>query len=268
LNKSLYGIKQDPITWYRRIDSHLINGGFNKSNSESTLYTKVNKQGRILIVCLYVDDMVFTENFSVDKFKATMKQEFEMTELGLMRYFLGIKFLQSCSKFFAFQERYAMDMLKRFMMKNYKPTPTPIATEKKLDKEDVGPNVDPTLFKRLVGSLMYLTATRPYIMHVVSFIFKFMKSPKDSHWQVGKRILRYITKIAGYDILYSNTSNDFFIGYTVIDFVGSLDDKKSTSRYVFHLGSGLISWTSKKHPIMTISRAEDEYKTTIAISCQ
>jgi hypothetical protein len=61
LKKSLYGIKQDPIAWYRRIDSHLINGGFNKSNSEPTLYTKVNKQGRILIVCLYVNDMVFTE---------------------------------------------------------------------------------------------------------------------------------------------------------------------------------------------------------------
>jgi hypothetical protein len=121
-----------------------------------------------------------------------MKHEFGMTNLGLMRYFLGIEVLQSDSRIFAFQKRYSMDVLKRFSMMNYKPTPTPIATRKKHDKEEVGPNAYPTLFKILVVSLMYLTATRLDILYVVSFIYRFMEYPKDSHWQVGKIILRYI----------------------------------------------------------------------------
>ena len=85
-----------------------------------------------------------------------------------------------------------MDVLKRFMMMKCKPTPTPIITKTKLSEEDKGSNVDPTLFKRLIGSLMYITTTRPNTMYVANLISRFMESPKDSHWQVGKIILRYI----------------------------------------------------------------------------
>jgi hypothetical protein len=91
-----------------------------------------------------------------------------------------------------------MDVLKRFMMMNCKPTPTPIAIGTKLDNYDIAPNVDPTLFKRLVGNLMYLSTTRSNIMYVVSLIFKFTESSKDSHLQVGKRILKYIARIVYY----------------------------------------------------------------------
>lgn len=153
-------------------------------------------------------------------------------------------------------------------MLNFKPTPTPVETGTQLRKEDDSPKVDPTLFKRLVVSLMYLTATRLDITYVVSLISRFMESPKDSHWQVGKRILRYVAGTSRYEILYSRTEYVFLTGFTDNDFAGSLDDRKSTFGHVFHLGSGLISWESKKQPIVTISSAEPKYIVATLEACQ
>jgi hypothetical protein len=110
--------------------------GFNKSPSDPTLYTKVNQEVKILSVCLYVDDLIFTGNLSVDEFNTTMKTKFEVTHLGMMKYFPGIEVNQSKDSIFICQTKYAKDILKRFSMANYKPTVTPIATRKKLSKND------------------------------------------------------------------------------------------------------------------------------------
>ena len=105
-----------------------------------------------------------------------------------------------------------------------------------INKEDTGSNVDPTLFKRLVGSVMYLTATRLGIMFVVSMISKFMETPKEMHSHVGIRISRYIAGTKSYVILYSRTANNSLIVYTDNDFARSICDRKSTSGFSFHLG--------------------------------
>jgi hypothetical protein len=122
LRKALYGLKQASRVWYSRIDEYLISVGFNRSPSEPTLYTKVNQEGKILIVCLYVDDLIFTGDLSVDDFKNAMKTEFEMTDLGLMKYFLGIEVDQSDDGIFICQTKYANEVLKRFRMLNCKPS--------------------------------------------------------------------------------------------------------------------------------------------------
>ena len=147
---------------------------------------------------------------------------------------------------FISQEIYANHILERFKIKNGKPTPTPTSVGLKLSKQDYSINVDPTLYKSLVGSLMYLIATRPDTMHAVSLISRFMETPKDSHWQAGKRILRYVKGTKGFGILYTASDDFKLVGYTDSDWAGSLDDRKSTSRYMFHMGSGAISWASKK----------------------
>ena len=153
-------------------------------------------------------------------------------------------------------------------MLNCKSAATPIATETKLSRNDEGSGVDPTQFKRLVGSLMYLTATRPDILYAVSLISRFMEAPKASHWQVGKRILRYIAGTAEYGILYSSNSEFKLIGFADSDFAGSQDDRNSTSGYVFNLGSGAIAWSSKKQQIVTLSSAEAEYVAATSAACQ
>ena len=120
-----------------------------------------------------------------------------------------------------------------------------------MSKEDSSKRVDPTLYKSMVGSLMYLTATRPDLMHAVSLISRFMETPRDSHWQVGKRILRYVKGTKGFGILCTATNELKWVGYTDSDWDGSIDDKKRNFEYVFYMGLGAISWESKKQPIFS-----------------
>eukprot|EP00253_Pinus_taeda_P014032 PITA_14032 len=234
LKKALYGLKQAPRAWYNRIDAYLIENGFDKCDGEPTLYIKEN-DGKILIVVLYVDDLIFTSNDAslIANFKAVMKSEFEMTDLGFLRYFLGIKVDQSENGVFISQVKYVEAVLKRFNMQNNKATVTPTVMELKLTKDDNSKDFHPKLYKSIVGNLMYLTTTRPDIMHAVSLISRFMERPKETHWQAGKRILR-----------------------------------KSTSGYVFHMGSGAISWASKKQPVVSLSIAEAEYVAATTAACQ
>jgi hypothetical protein len=119
----------------------------------------------MLIVFLHVDDLIFTGDFGIEEFNSVMKDEFEMVDLGLMRYFLGIEVHQSKVGIFISQFKNAHEILKRFNMINSKASPTPVITGLNLRKEDKGSKVNPTLFKTLVGSLMYLTETRADIMY-------------------------------------------------------------------------------------------------------
>lgn len=115
---------------------------------------------------------------------------------------------------------------------------------------------------------MYLTTTRLDIMQGVSLISRFVETPKDTHWSVGKRILRYIAGRRDCGIMYASTEKKYLIGYTDSDFAGNLDDRKSTSCYVFHLSSGVISWASKKQPIVTLSSENAEYVAATSATCQ
>ena len=158
--------------------------------------------------------------------------------------------------------------MKRFRLINCSPISTPVVVGTKLNRENTEKGFDSTIFRRLVGSLMYLTTTRPDIMYGVSLISRFMESPKNSHWQAGKRILRYIAGTMNHGILYS-TSNDLqLVGYTDSDFAGNTEDRRSTSGYAFHLGTGVIAWASKKQSIVTLSSAEAEYVAGTTAACQ
>eukprot|EP00253_Pinus_taeda_P028156 PITA_28156 len=233
--KALYGLKQAPRAWYSRIDSYLLENGFAKCEGEPTLYIEEN-DGKILIVVLYVDDVIFTGNddYLIENFKTVMKEKFEKTDMGLLRYFLGIEVEQSGNGIFISQAKYVKEVLERFHMQESKATITPTVMGLKLSKEDSSKDFDPSLYKSIVSSLMYLTATRPDIMYVVSLISRFMERPKEAH----------------------------------CDWAGSVDDRKSTSGYVFHMGLGAISWASKKQPIVPLSTAEAEYVAATATACQ
>eukprot|EP00253_Pinus_taeda_P028924 PITA_28924 len=240
LKKALYGLKQAPRAWYNMIDSYLQENGFEKCNDD----------------CL------------IENFKTVMKEEFEMTDMGLLRYFLGIEIDQNENGIFISQEKYAIELLERFNMQDSKAAITPIAMGLKLSKEDSSKDFDPSLYKSIVGSLMYLTATRPDIMFAISLIFRFMERPKETHWQAAKRIMRYVKGTKRFGILYIALECSDLIGYTDSDWAGSVDDQKSTSGYVFHMDSGAISWASKKQPIVALSIAEVEYVVATATACQ
>jgi len=208
--------------------------------------SKEGMDGEYLIVCLYVDDLIFTCDFGIEEFKSVMKNEFEMTHLGLMRHFLGIEVHQSKTGIFISQSKYAHEILKTFNMTNSKASPTLVITWLKLNKEDEGSKVDPTPFKRMVGNFMYLTTTRLDIMYGVSLISRFMETPTESHWKARKRILRYVNGTKDFGIMYSTSKDSRLIGYTDSDCGGIIDDNKSANGYTFHFGSGIASLTSKK----------------------
>ncbi|PKU59392.1 putative mitochondrial protein [Dendrobium catenatum] len=188
-----------------------------------------------------------------------------MTDIRLLAYCLGIEVYQMEDGIFISQESYAKEMLKKFKMDNCKPINTPIECRVKLSKHDEGERVDPTFFKSLVGSLRYLTCTRPDILYVVGLLSHYMETPTTSHLRTAKRILRYIKGTIHFGLLYSS-SNDFrLVGYSDSDWASDMNDRKSTTGYVFFMGDIAFTWISKKQPIVSMSTCETEY--IVATSC-
>ncbi|XP_028215213.1 uncharacterized protein LOC114397350 [Glycine soja] len=194
----------------------------------------------------------------MEEFKKAMMQEYEMTDLGLMRYFLGMQVKQRLGQIFISKEKYADDLLKKFNMQDCKPLATPMAMKEKLSKDDEQNKVDATVYRSLVGSLIYLTNSRPDIVHAVNIVSRFMSNPRKTHFAAAKRILRYAKGTKDFGILYK-TNRDFNLTcYTDRDWAGSTDDRKSTSGYMFLLSNKAISWASKKQTTVALSSAETE----------
>jgi len=248
LKKALYGLKQAPRAWYSRIEAYFIKEGFERCNCEHTLFIKRGDGGKILIVSLYVDDLIFTGNNEsmFVKFKNSMKLEFDMTDLGKMKYFLGVEIFQNPEGIYISQRKYAKDILERFRMEKSTSVKNPIVPGVRLMKDEEGSKVNATMYKQLVGSLMYLTVTRPDLMYVVSLISRFMTSPTELHLQAAKRVLRYLKGTMDLGIFYQKKGNGELVAYTDSDYAGDVDDRKSTSGYVFLLSEGAVSWSSKK----------------------
>ncbi|KAE8735609.1 hypothetical protein F3Y22_tig00000340pilonHSYRG00771 [Hibiscus syriacus] len=227
------------------------------------------KDGDILIVCLYVDDLIFTgSNPSMfNEFKDVMMKEFEMTDMGLMAYYLGIEVKQQNDGIFISHESYAKEILKKFKMENCKPISTPTEYGIKMTKHEEGESVDPTFFKSLVGSLRYLTCTRPDILHAVGLVSRYMESPTTTHFKAAKRILRYLKGTIDFGLFYS-VSNDYkLVGYSDSDWGGDIDNRRSTTGFVFFMGDIAFTWMSKKQPIVTLSTCEAEYVAATSCVC-
>ena len=270
LRRALYCLKQAPRAWYNRIESYFLKEGFQKCPYEHTLFLKRSSQGMFLLMCLYVDDLIFTGNDETlfSSFKNSMMKEFEMTDLGRMRYFLGLEVLQRSDGIFVCQKKYAQEVLERFNMAGCNVVFNPIVPGFKLDKDSVGMEMDSTLYMQMVGSLMYLTSTRPDIMFVVSLLSRYLAHPTEIHLQAVKRVLRYIKGTLTYGIFYKQGGNKELLAYTDSDYAGDLKDRKSTSGFSFLLSSRAVSWSSKKQPVVTLSIIEAEFIVVASCACQ
>ena len=146
-----------------------------------------------------------------------------------------------------------LDMLKKFNILNCKTISTPINISEKLCNNDKTPKIDAGFFRRIIGSLMYLTHTRPKFMFSTSMISRFMCCPSSYHLGAAKGILNYIFRTMDLGIHYHKVQNFKLVGYSKSDWAGSCDDRKNTSVYMFNLGSGAVAWTSKKQEATTLS---------------
>lgn len=188
-----------------------------------------------------------------------------MTDLGLLHYFLGLQVIQSSDGISLYQQKYALDMLQCFGMLDCKPAPTPFQSGVVLTTACPTPSVDSTLYRPLVGILLYLTHTRPDISFAVGLVSRFSHDPHESHWQAAKRILRYIQGTSSHGIHYTS-GEPHIVGYTNSDWAGDVTDRKSTSGFVFYLGSGPITWSCKKQTTHALSSIEAEYRSAVLAS--
>jgi hypothetical protein len=165
LKKALYGLKQAPRAWYSRLDKYLHQTRFRKGSADNNLYIKVS-QGNILLIEVYVDDIIFgsDDDRLSQKFAKDMKNEFEMSLLGELSFFLGLQICQSNQRIFISQTKYIREMLKRFGMEDCKPVITPMQTSFKLRKDDDSKSTDQKQYRSRIGSLPYVTTSRLDVM--------------------------------------------------------------------------------------------------------
>ncbi|CAL8990976.1 unnamed protein product, partial [Prunus brigantina] len=253
--------EEAPRAWYGEIDSYFAECGFEKSLSEATLYTKKRGENNILIVSIYVDDIVYTGDNQemLDEFKKDMKEKYEMTDLGLLHHFLGMGVIQTETSIFIHQRKYASSLLDNFGLKECKSVAIPLVATEKLSKEDGSGAASEDQYRKIVGSLLYLTATRPDVMYAASLLARYMHNPTNKHYGTAKRVLRYIKGTLDYGLMYEKGKRTVLIGYCDSDWGGSLEDSKSTSGYAFSFGSGVFSWASVKQNCVALSTAEAEY---------
>ncbi|XP_028189629.1 uncharacterized protein LOC114375925 [Glycine soja] len=208
--------------------SILLNLGFSKSLLESTLYVKIDGAD-ILIISLYVDDLFVTGNnlSLVEKFKKEMMVVFEMTDLGLMMFFLGMEIKQG--GVFVCQKKYAKEILKKFKLEECKEMNTPMNQKERLYKEDGTEKIDQAYFRSMIGCLLYLSVTRPDILNVVSILSRFMHCASEMHLKAAKRVIRYVKGTCNFGIKYKKTEKFKLIGFSGSEWGGSIDDMRSTS---------------------------------------
>jgi hypothetical protein len=216
-------------------------------------------------VCqIYVDDIIFgsTNQKSCEEFSRVMTQKFEMSMMGELTYFLGFQVKQLKDGTFLSQTKYTQDLLKRFGMKDAKPAKTPMGTDGHVDLNKGGKSVDQKAYRSMIGSLLYLCASRPDIMLSVCMCARFQSDPRECHLVAVKRILRYLVATPCFGIWYPKGSTFDLIGYSDSDYAGCKVDRKSTSETCQFLGRSLASWSSKKQTSVALSTAEAKYVAT------
>jgi hypothetical protein len=264
LKKALYGLKQAPRVWYDRIDVFLKILGFQKSDVDANLYFKVRGNHPVIII-LYVDYLFLTgDEGLIDWCKREITLEFEMKDLGLMHYFLGLEIWKRQGKIFMAQGKYIVDVLKRFGMMDFIHMSTPMITNlRKLhDSDTISDLVDPTMYRQLIGSMMYMIHTRPDICYEVIGMSHFMTEARKIHWVEVNHILRYLIGTITNGMRYTSNGGLFLHGYKDVDWAGILVDRKSAFRYFFSLGSTMISWSRWKHVSIAQTKIEAEHITT------
>ncbi|GJZ43283.1 retrovirus-related pol polyprotein from transposon TNT 1-94 [Tanacetum coccineum] len=254
------GLKQAPCAWYDMLSSFLISQQFSKGVVDPTLFTR-HARNDILLVQIYVDDIIFasTNTAMCDEFANQMTSKFKMSMMGQMSFFLGLQISQSPRGIFINQSKYASEIVKKYGLNTTDSVDTPMIETKKLDEDLQGKPVDATLYHGMIGSLMYLTASRPDLNYVVCLCARYQAKPTEKHLQAVKRIFRYLNGTINMGLWYSKDTDMSLTAYADADHAGCQDTRRSTSRNAQFLVDKLVSWSSKKQKSTAISSTEAEY---------
>lgn len=262
LNKALYGLKQAPRIWYKTLSSFLQTAGLKPLDADMSVF-----QGKGMIVAVYVDDILIAgpDKKCIDELKAALNTRFHMEDLGPCSYYLGMKItrdrLNRTLKLS--QKGYIERFLKEFgMWECNTKHDTPMETSAKYmvpETEDIATPEQKKWYQSAVGSLMYaMLGTRPDIGYAVSVVSRFASNPNEYHVKAVKRIFRYLRGTIDLELTFSGDLTGL-TGYTDADWAGCLDTRRSTNGYVFHIGSGSISWSAKRQMTVALSSCESEF---------
>ncbi|XP_057434376.1 uncharacterized mitochondrial protein AtMg00810-like [Lotus japonicus] len=239
------GLKQAPRAWFEKFSIVIESLGFTSSPHDSALFVKSSPHSRILL-SLYVDDMIITGDdvVGIVNLKLQLAKQFEMKDLGTLRYIVGIE----------------VDYSPRARLSDTRTIDSPLELNTRYNSSDGVHLEDHTLYRTLVGSLVYLTITRPDISYAVHVVSQFVSSPTTVHWAAVLRILRYLRGTQFQSLLFPSSSSVQLRAYSDADWAGSPSDRKSTTGFCIFLGDSLISWKSKKQDVVSRSSTEAEYR--------
>nr|GEZ09629.1 retrovirus-related Pol polyprotein from transposon TNT 1-94 [Tanacetum cinerariifolium] len=267
LRKALYGLKQALRAWYDELSKFLTSKGFTKGTIDPTLFT-IRYGEDILLVQIYIDDIIFgsTNPKYSKRFEKLMHNRFKISLMGEMKFFLGLQIHQSPSSIFINQAKYTLKILHKHGMDKGQSIGTPMAMKPNLDSDLSGNPVDQTDYGSKIGSLMYLTSSKPDIVQAVCFCARYQSRPTKKHLKKVKRIFRYLRGTVNMGLWYLKDSSFELTAFLDANHAGCIDSCKSTSGGIQFLGEKLVSWMSKKQNYTAMSSAEAEY-VALSASC-
>ncbi|CAM8951545.1 unnamed protein product [Rhodiola kirilowii] len=270
LKRSLYGLKQSPRAWFERFTNFLKSQGYTQGQSDHTLFVKKSTTNKMTVLIVYVDDIILTGDDLQEmiRLKQSLAKEFEIKDLGQLKYFLGMEIARSKRGIVVTQRKYILDLLKETGMSGCKPADTPTEPNVKLGDVKDGVPVDKGRYQRLVGKLIYLSHTRPDIAFAVSLVSQFMHCPCEEHLEAVYRIIRYLKSTPGKGLFFGKNKNRGIEVYTDADWAGSISDRRSTSGYCTFLWGNLVTWRSKKQSVVARSSAEAEFRSMAQGVCE
>ena len=247
LHKALYGLRQSPRAWYARLHAALISWHLVQSQNDPNLYFAHSGSDTVALL-VYVNDILLTGSNSqlITTLKNKLHKEFKTNDIGPIQRYLGVEFHRNSSGLCMHQTQYALSILRLFSMKHCAPSLTPLPEGIVLAKDTATPSVDATIYRMLVGKLLFLTKTRPDITHAVSVVSRFMQQPQEAHMQAAKHILRYVRRYPDLGLFFESGEENHLRGYTDADYGQDIDDRISVGAFIFFLGNTPISWNSKK----------------------
>ncbi|GJT76369.1 retrovirus-related pol polyprotein from transposon TNT 1-94 [Tanacetum coccineum] len=242
LKKALYGLKQAPRTWYDMMSSFLILQHFSKGAVDPTLFTR-QAGNNLLLVQIYVDDIIFasTNTAMCNEFSNQMTTKFKMSMMGQMSFLLGLQISQSPRGIFINQSKYAFEIVKKYGLHTTDSVNTPLVEKRKLDEDLQGKQIDATLYRSMIGSLMYLTSSRPDLIYAVCLCARYQAKPTEKHLQAVKRIFRYLKGTINMGLWYSKDTGISRASYADANNTGCQDTRRITSGSAQFLGDKLIS---------------------------
>jgi hypothetical protein len=219
---------------------------------------------------MYVDDLIVTgaDAEEIGRFKKEMMEQFWMSDLVLLHFYLGIEVRQDENNIMLSQSAYATKLLERAGMAECNPALEPMEPRLKLSKDRKSPHTNTTFYRSIIGCLRYLVHTCPDISFAVGYVSRFMESPTTEHLAAVKHLLRYIAGTRNLGCRYARGGDRHLTGFSDSDWAGDVDDRKSTSGVLFRLGGSPITWQSSKQRVIALSTCEAEYIAAATAACQ